>query len=132
MAKVRLEQRERDHELFIPWLTSLPFAMSTCGGVLMHRVRSGCSVMYREEYSHDAVQYWCGNGTTHPALFAEPRDGDLVCQACEAAISKVSKSRALPTDELLGRHVHKGIKVARQSCCTNKECEAAGPIARRS
>ncbi len=106
----------------------LPFAKSE-RGVLVHRVKS---VTFYAIYAspHAALHYWCGmigtsmfDGSSHTDLtmMEEPEEGQLICHRCEAiAVSSGEQT----SDQIVGRHVHKGGVKPQRTCCTSEP----GPV----
>lgn len=94
---------------------SLPFAVNS-RGVLVHRVRSlGIFLSIDGAYSHHSAHYHCNAFASGVSLVAEPDQAAIVCHVCEARC----KYLGLPSaEELVGRHVHVGRKVAIANCCS--------------
>lgn len=117
MPLVTLEKPKQLSSKQSPWKACLPFVENS-RGVLMHRPRSG-STYHLHKKPHIAVSFWCGMTVTasdgHLTFTAEPSDGAILCERCEAIATK----NGLPTaDELAGRHVHKGKVVPVVTCCS--------------
>lgn len=97
--------------------TSIPFVENT-KGVLIHRVAA--------VIRHDipwlpapglSVTMWCGsnqNGSDKFIFHEDPPREKLLCQRCEVMAKLCGQPSA---DELAGRHVHKGMVKAIQTCC---------------
>lgn len=105
------------------WTKSPPFVVNP-RGKLIHRVRHVSTYIFDGKESHVHVTYLCGNGcnlelrSVNDALVSDPPDDMLLCSFCEDRAARAE----LPTgDELAGRHVHRGILVARQTCCKHPE-----------
>lgn len=96
---------------------SLPFWDSPMQ-ILVHRVRRATAYYVDGEFSHLAVQYWCGNNghsARNGRLLERPPKHKLVCERCEAMV----KQKGLPSsDSLVGHHVHVGRAQAVKTCCT--------------
>lgn len=103
----------------------LPFAKSS-RGVLVHRVRS-VTIYAIHASPHAALQYWCSMVGTHSfdgvnrhadiQMMEEPEEGQLICHRCEA-IAVLSGEQT--SDQLVGRHVHKGRVRPQRTCCTSE------------
>lgn len=94
---------------------SKPFVMND-RATLIHRPRS-ISLYNLYKYPHLAVHHWCGNTHTGMKKFTfldEVPENRVVCAACEA---RAVMSGLPATDELCGRHVHKGKMVVEITCC---------------
>lgn len=93
--------------------SSLPFAVNP-RGVLVHRVR-GFGVFFSKDgnYSHHTAHYHCNNFAHGVKLVAVPDESAIVCQACESRCHYLGLPSA---DEIAGRHVHVGRKVAIANC----------------
>lgn len=92
-------------------------------GQLIHRTRFLSAIICRGELSHYHVSYLCGNGFNidpeliRDVMFADPPEDRLLCSACHGK----SEGMRLPTsDQLAGRHVHRGILVPTQVCCQHE------------
>jgi len=106
-----------------PWELCAPF-VDNRQAQLIHRPRNVTEywVLGRK---HIAVHAWCGNGSTGDRTkytFLNFLDGEkLVCARCENAAVLAG---LFSSDVILGRHVHKGKLVPKQTCCVatvNKE-----------
>lgn len=98
------------------WKSSRPFVENS-RGVLIHRPRYGATYNIFKK-PHVAVKFWCGNvaSTSGNSLtfLDEPPDGKMVCARCEAS----ALAHGLPSsDEIAGRHVHKGRFTVVAACC---------------
>jgi hypothetical protein len=90
-------------------------------GILVHRVRHVTTIVRDDGLiSHHHVDYLCTNGCNvdRSAIWdvftSDPPRDRLLCEFCEA----MAKRKSLPSgDSLAGRHVHRGVLVARRSCC---------------
>lgn len=89
-------------------------------GQLIHRTRFFEGIIWRGELSHYHVNHLCGNGFNidpeliREVMFADPPEDRLLCSRCHG----VAEGMRLPTsDQLAGRHVHRGILVPTQVCC---------------
>ena len=121
-TKVRYEVERITDRRRLPSPThGLPFAKAS-RGVLVHRVRS-ITVYAIHASPHAAFHYWCnmtgsysydGSSTSPVTMMAEPEGGQLVCHRCEAMAVAAGEK---PSDELVGRHVHKGRVRPQQTCC---------------
>jgi len=86
---------------------------------LVHRVRSITSYAWPDR-GHVSVTCWCGYcfnlrpEQVADALVANPPENRLMCEHCEWM---AAKWRQPPTDELAGRHVHRGRLVPVRTCC---------------
>ena len=98
---------------------ALPFNVNP-RGVLVHRVREGFTIFYGKKYSHEAVHYWCGNQTNGEGvdLAAVPPADRLLCEKCELAAVAAGER---PTDEIAGRHVHRGVVKVHRTCCRKSD-----------
>lgn len=101
------------------WLTAEPFFVNP-RAQLTHRV-AAVNTMYQDgEISHYCVRYLCGNGAHFEdpvaCLVAVPPEDRLVCTMCEF---KAEQAGLKSSDELAGKHVHKGKLVPVQTCCQN-------------
>ncbi len=124
MSLVTLERPRRIDSRQVTWKASLPFVDNE-RGTLIHRIRFGSThnILKRP---HIAVQFWCGMGVTasdgHLHFLETPPDGKILCERCETAATNYG----LPSsDELAGRHVHKGRTVAVITCCKSEKGGAA-------
>lgn len=102
-----------------PWTEAPPFAVNP-RGVLTHRVRHVTMYLRDGKESHHSIHYLCGNGcnvspdAVDDVLVSDPPEDRLLCDHCES----IAARRELPSsDELVGRHVHRGVLVPRQTCC---------------
>lgn len=100
--------------------TRSPAFVANPRGILVHRVRHVSTYLRDGQESHHHVDYLCGNGcnidldAVADALVADPPRGRLLCDFCETKARRLE----LPTgDKLAGRHVHRGVLVARKVCC---------------
>jgi hypothetical protein len=107
----------------VAWVRSVPFAKSS-RGVLLHRVRFGVTFLRGGDWSHDHVDFWCGNGANHGhrdnrvEFFESPPGEYLVCERCEEMCRRHGEKSS---SELAGRHVHVGRMVAKRACCDGSE-----------
>lgn len=101
------------------WDEAPPFAVNP-RGVLTHRVRHVTTFFRGEKDSHHHIDYLCANGCNVDAdaifdvLTTEPPDDRLLCSFCEV---RVQYEGLDSSDKLAGRHVHRGVLVAKQVCC---------------
>lgn len=109
------------------WTGTRPFVENDRGR-LIHRPRSVTT--YRipgPRYTpHIGVHYYCGNAASGKRNFSFLDDvpsGKLLCIHCEA---RAVMAGLPPADELVGRHVHKGRIVAKQTCCSENGEERHG------
>ena len=115
--KVKLES-ERDTRGAMSVLTeSEPFVINA-RGVLIHRPRTASTYKISKNYNHHyGITYWCGNTQTGWSKFtftSDPPKGRIVCHACEA---RAVMAGQLPSNEIVGRHVHIGRMRAIKDCC---------------
>lgn len=100
----------------IHWKTCLPFLENKLA-TLIHRPRYITTYRIGQRPPHLAVGNWCGNTMTGQRKFTflpAPPSGRIVCARCEENAVR----HGLPTtDELAGRHVHKGGVIAVPHCC---------------
>lgn len=120
MTKLPLEIRPFDKKHGFPWTSCLPFVENS-RGTLIHRPRYGATYNLHAK-PHNVVLFWCGMGVSSSGknltfLSAPPAD-KILCERCEAVAVKAGMPSS---DELAGRHVHKGRTVAVVTCCKNKE-----------
>lgn len=111
-----------------PWTESLPFVTNK-RGKLCHRIKHGADYYYGDEFHHVAVSYWCNGQANGQLVDDEGRgnldlhdvvpDGMLVCARCEAMLAVYSSEKG--TDEMCGKHVHRGRMVPQQTCCGGGE-----------
>lgn len=116
MSLVPLQRPKKLHCKQAPWKFALPFVENE-RGVLIHRIRYGSTYNLHMK-PHIAVQFWCGMSVTandgHLHFLASPPAGKIVCERCEAAAINAE----LPSsDDLAGKHVHKGRTAAIVTCC---------------
>lgn len=100
------------------WGKAAPFFINP-RGILLHRVHSVTSYGFNRRFTHYAVRYWCGNGTTADGEFTDdPPESRLLCSVCEA----VAVGRGQATSEsIAGHHVHIGKLRAVRTCCPTDE-----------
>lgn len=75
---------------WVPMAKSLPY-FKTGRSVYIHRVRSGSFHYKGGEYTHGAVQYWCGGmgylaspKRPHNTFLSELPENAILCATCEA------------------------------------------------
>lgn len=116
MPLVELERQRRTVSRQAIWKAALPFVDNE-RATLVHRIRYG-STYHIHKRPHIAVQFWCGMSVTasdgHLHFLATPPDGKILCERCEAAAIKAGLQTS---DEIAGRHVHKGRTAAVVTCC---------------
>ena len=122
MLKLPL-QRARRRGSFDPrygvvsWTSALPF-FDNPRAVLIHRPRSVSTYSCAWRGAWLAVHCWCGNGMTSNterfAFLPDVPDGRIVCARCE---DKAVEAGLPTSDQLAGRHIHKGGVVAVRECC---------------
>lgn len=119
MLKVNLKDRSPwrcKQKGEVRWKAAPPFVLSTAG-ILVHRVRFVSTYM-TDDYTkvrHTCVVYWCGNGVGSGHILSDvPHDGRIVCETCERRAVKAGEKS---TDEIAGKHVHKGVLRAHKTCC---------------
>jgi hypothetical protein len=103
-----------------PWKHCMPFNANP-RGILVHRIRNGVAFYDRNgEYSHAAVNYWCGNTTNGDGVSPVelPPEGRLLCVNCERRAVEAGEPTAA---KLAGRHVCVGELRAFRLCCKNEE-----------
>lgn len=120
MGLITLDRPRRLSSKQAHWKAALPFVENE-RGVLIHRIRYG-STYNLHRRPHIAVQFWCGMSVTandgHLHFLASPPAGKIVCERCEDA----ALNAELPSsDELAGKHVHKGRTAAVVTCCSGKK-----------
>lgn len=109
-----------------PWgdfeLDRAPAFVANPRGILVHRTRYVTGYIRDGKLSHYAVSYLCGNSCgakpsiIRDLMFADPPEDRLLCSRCHG----MAEGMRLPTsDQLAGRHVHRGILVPVQVCCQN-------------
>lgn len=118
--KLPLETRPFDVKHGFPWTSCLPF-IENSRGALIHRPRMGATYNLHKTGPHISITFWCGMAVStskkNLTFLAAPTAGKILCERCEDAAVKAG----LPiTDELAGRHVHKGGVVAVATCCQNR------------
>lgn len=114
-------KRDRNYE----YLTESPPFFVNKRGRLTHRPRIVFKIFhpYKEgpdKFSHYHVTYECGGGCnfdTLEDLTADPPKSRLVCALCE---QKAAERGEKSSDELVGRHVHKGRMVPVRTCCQHE------------
>lgn len=116
MALVELERPRQISSRQAPWKACLPF-VDNQRATLIHRVRTGSTYNIHKQ-PHIAVGLWCGMAITasdnHITFLDAPPDGKILCERCEEMAVKAG----LPTsDDLAGKHVHKGRTKAVITCC---------------
>ncbi len=122
MTKVRYQkERVTDDRVLTAPSSGLPFAKAS-RGVLVHRIKS-VTVYAIHASPHAAFHYWCGmtgtysyDGTSRSpvTMLTEPEEDQLICHRCEAvAVANGERS----SDQIVGRHVHKGRVRPQQTCC---------------
>lgn len=101
------------------WTQSPPFVVNH-RGILTHRVRHVTTHFWNGKQSHYSVNYLCGNqccvdlDLIAESLVSDPPSDRFLCESCERRAVREKKPSG---DELAGRHVHRGVLVARQTCC---------------
>lgn len=126
MIPIKPCKRNRGDGSLVSWTKSPAFAANV-RGILIHRVRHVTTVLWAGEEHHYHVTYLCNNGCNvdldriDDVLIADPPKDRLLCQFCEnQALRKYLPS----ADHLAGRHVHRGVLVARRVCCLKEGCES--------
>ena len=100
----------------IHWKTCLPFLDNKLA-TLIHRPRYVTLYRVGQRPPHLAVGNWCGNtmvGKRKFTFLPTPPSGRIVCARCE---ENATRSGLPATDQLAGRHIHKGGVVAVPHCC---------------
>ena len=96
---------------------SEPFIVNPRGR-LTHRVRSVSTRIVDGVIKHYTAMFWCAGQVRFyepsDSLVAIPPENRLVCERCEFAALRMKEKT---TDELAGKHIHKGRLVIQQSCC---------------
>jgi hypothetical protein len=96
---------------------SEPFLLND-RGTLIHRIRRvTIHKLFAESWF--AVHTWCGAslcGVENLHFLAEPPEDRLVCAVCE---ERVLMAKQPSSDELAGKHVHKGRMKAFKTCCNS-------------
>lgn len=115
--KIALEQRAKHPDYRQSnWQSCLPFVENS-RGVLLHRIREGCTYNLHKTGPHIGMSFWCGmhaSGGKNFSFHAQPPEGKILCERCEEAATKAG----LPSAEsLAGRHVHVGRTRAVITCC---------------
>lgn len=110
-------QKDKRFRKGIPWTSCEPF-LENSRAVLIHRIKHVTTHKIGDRWkSHISVKCWCGNsmaGTKKFTFLSFPPENKLVCARCEVkAISEGMPS----SDELVGKHVHKGGVIAVMKCC---------------
>ena len=123
MPKVKISHHNKRMDNYGPadfqiyhWSASLPFYVPI-RGLLIHRVRTAQTYTRGDTVTHHAFQYWCGGSTvnrTCESLTDNPTDKRLLCEACEL---RASRRRLPSSDQLVGRHLHRGRLASEQTCC---------------
>lgn len=100
------------------WKFAPPFNVNP-RGILIHRVRSVVTILIDGLRSHDAVHYWCANGTNGEgvSLSELPPKDRLLCSHCEALAVAAGEPAA---SKLAKRHVCVGVLRAVRLCCRNE------------
>lgn len=115
MLKLPLKPKKRFAPGIYPWLSCLPFVENSRAR-LIHRPRA-VATFHRLQRPHIVVEFWCGmqvSSSKHLTFLPVPPESKLVCHRCE----EKAVANSLPsTDELTGKHVHKGACVAVPTCC---------------
>lgn len=112
-------EKPNDFARSMPWQSAPPFVVNK-RGVLTHRVRHVTAIFYGDEVHHRHADYLCGNGCNidlediDTTLVFDPPKDRLLCSFCEA---KAEREQLPNGDTLAGRHVHRGVLVARRVCC---------------
>ena len=115
---IKYNKNKDDRYLFINWNSCLPF-LENSRGVLIHRPRSVATVAKSaiSKTPYMVATMWCGNSMCNSGnwTFLEvPPSNKIVCARCE----EMAIQSGLPTsDELAGKHVHKGGVKAFVTCC---------------
>lgn len=99
-----------------PWSSCPPF-VENARGTLIHRPRHAATFNLHDK-PHIGINFWCGmqisTNEKNLSFLSEPPDGRIVCERCES----IAVENCLPSsDELAGRHVHKGRTKAVATCC---------------
>lgn len=107
----------RDH--YINFDRAPAFAVNP-RGTLIHRTRFVYAILNGGKVSHYHASYLCSGGCNFrddqagDILFADPPRDKLLCSFCHGL---AEGKRLKSSDELAGRHVHRGILVPTQVCC---------------
>ena len=113
--KIELEQKH-DRGGVVVWKRSVPFVYSIRGH-LVHRARWAHTHIRDGKQMHSSVGCWCGQLMHQVKFVSEPPEGMIVSERCEAA----AVANGQPTsDELVGRHVHKGRIRSEKTCCVDQ------------
>lgn len=116
MTMLPLQRWDTKSRLCVHWTRCLPFLENRMA-VLIHRPRSVTTYKIGNRRPHIGVGNWCGNhmsGAEKFAFLPLPPEDRIVCARCE----EKAVAAGLPTsDQLAGRHVHKGGVVAVRHCC---------------
>ena len=108
--KIRtLPYRKED---FVQVFSGKPFVINPRAS-LIHRVSSVCRFFYHGKFSHESVQYWCGN-VGRGELVDAPPDGRLLCERCEKMAVKMGEESS---SKIAGRHCHVGVMRPIRTCC---------------
>jgi hypothetical protein len=117
---IRLRHRSRHGHLFDFQLDRAPAFSANPRGTLVHRVRDVVGYLWDGKVRHYAIRHLCGNGyciapdMIRDVMMADPPESRLLCSFCHG---KAEGMRLPASDELAGRHVHRGILVPTQVCC---------------
>lgn len=114
MNKLKLKITKFAKKHGYPWSSCAPF-VDNSRALLIHRPAQ-VTTFKATWGTHTGVHYWCGGmATGNVFTFLDTLDGEkLVCARCE----ENATSQGLPSsDELIGRHVHKGKVIAVKTCC---------------
>jgi len=114
-----LEHRESEYSKTRMWTHTLPFNVNP-RGVLIHRIKSGCTIINGGKVSHDAIECWCNNMTNGEGVSPtdKPPKDRLLCARCEAIAVEHGEP---PASKLVGRHMHIGVMKPVRLCCRNEQ-----------
>lgn len=114
--KIPLQIRKPFYGYSGHWDESEPFVLND-RGLLIHRPRSVTKHHLTGHDPHIGITYWCGNSATgndNLHFIDAPPEGMLVCAICEERAKMFGEKSS---DELAGKHIHKGRVKAVQTCC---------------
>lgn len=103
--------REDSRFPVLHWKKALPFVVNP-RGLMIHRVKG-----VRTHLTDDnriSTDYWCGNLGQRCEFYSDPPKERLLCERCEMLATNAGEP---PSDELAGRHVHRGKLRAERTCC---------------
>lgn len=117
MIRVKLQKNRDLRSAVFYWKEMLPFVENK-RAILIHRPRRATTYNLGPKWGpHVAINYWCGatqTGRDNFVFHSDPPKQKLVCNVCE---TRAVMAGQLTSDELAGRHVHKGRLKAIQYCC---------------